>query len=442
MKRILLAFLLVAIPLCSTASAVQIKASGQFIIESIWWNNPDFSDSGDQQKFNVWQRLRTQFEFIANENLRAVLGTEVGDAKWGQNGLFGLGNSAPAIDLRRMWLEYDWPDTDVNIQAGFMSMLMPNAIAGGAAVLNEEVATLALTAPANDVLTLKAGYLRPSQHVTDALSQVDGFFLSAPLEYDGWNVEPYALFIEAGKGTGNAALSTSVNRLEGLFAPGDTGAGDFTAWWGGAAMTVDAFDPFVFKADMVYGAKDSSVDRRNDMSGWFLDAGVEYTGWSLGTVGLAAIWNSGEDDDLSNGSERMPQLASDFGFGTFFYDGTNLLEGTLQSTGAQLGFWGAMLTFRDMQFLERHDMVANIIYIQGTNDGNLAGATQNWQYGRTLTTEDNLWEFDFNTDYTIYDGLTARLELSYIVGDWDESVWGRTDDQNAGKVDLGIIYEF
>lgn len=448
MKKLFLALLLSLI-FASPAAAMEVRAGGEYIVEALWMTNPDFTEdgsgvaaSGVEQKFNVWQRLRTQFEFIANENLRGVLATEIGAAAWGQPGLYELGDSVAAIDIRRMWLEYNWPDTETNVKAGFIGMEMPNAIAGGDAVLNEEVATLVVSSRVNEVLSLQGGFLRPSQAGTNSLSQVDGWFVTAPIEWDGAMVEPYALVAYAGKGPGNNTLAATVGKLEGMFAPGDTGVGDFVSVWGGLALTVDALDPFVLKADVVYGSKDSSAARQNDMHGWFVDAGLSYTGFSSFTPTISAIWSSGEDDDLSNGSERMPQLVSDFSFGTFFFDGTQLMEGTLQSPGAQLGFWAVMLSLEDIRLVPRHVFEANLLYVQGTNDRDLAGATRNWVYGRTLTTEDSFLEADFNTVFNIMDGLDAHLELSYIWADWDTSVWGHSGTADAAKVDFGLVYEF
>ncbi|GEM_PF-4338947 len=67
------------------------------------------------------------------------------------------------------------------------------------------------------------------------------------------------------------------------------------------------------------GGQISDGDSVNDRSGWFADLAVSYKGLDFMVPQLMGMYSSGEDDDVGNGSERMPVVRDDWVFGTWYY---------------------------------------------------------------------------------------------------------------------------
>jgi hypothetical protein len=451
MKRIILLALAAAFVLSAAvnASAFEMKASGQWVVEAVWGQNFDpygnaqnFNDEANYSHFNVFQRARTQFEFIANENLKGVLATEIGTQQWG-TGAFSIGNSVAGIEVRRAYLDFNWPNTDVNVKAGYMYVGLPAAEAGGLAVMGEEVAGAVVTYPINDMFTLQGGYLRPNQAAAtgtqaDEEAELDAWYLAAPISLDGFQIDPWFAYAYAGQN--NAANVAGMQSV----APAVLGLNDndYTAWWGGAAFTMDYFDPFVLKADLVYGDKDSDITEAYDKKGWLFDASLAYTGWDFMTPKVFFAYTTGEDDDATDGSERLPTIVGDYAFGSFFMGGDYGLMGSMANRASYTGYWTLGLTLSDISFLEGMNHTIHALYIAGTNDADLGVGATNQTYGAYLTDEDSLFEIDFNTTYAIYDELTAYVEMGYIFSDFDEDVWGTGRDDDAAKLAMGVAYEF
>ena len=52
-------------------------------------------------------------------------------------------------------------------------------------------------------------------------------------------------------------------------------------YWVGGAFEVTAADPIRFYADVIYGAGATTDSKSAKRQGWFVDAGVEYTGLDM-----------------------------------------------------------------------------------------------------------------------------------------------------------------
>ena len=140
MKRLIMLAVLCAFVLsAAAASAADIKASGAFTVEAVWKSNWNFTDGSQDDvassAFDIEQRADVVFEFIANENLKGVLFLRYGTGKWGQ-GSFALGAgdggqtvgnvtaggtngvSGSRIAVRRAYIDFNWPDTTINVKAG------------------------------------------------------------------------------------------------------------------------------------------------------------------------------------------------------------------------------------------------------------------------------------------------------------------------------------
>lgn len=169
------------------------------------------------------------------------------------------------------------------------------------------------------------------------------------------------------------------------------------------------------------------------------------------TPGVFAWYGSGEDDDIDNGSERMPSVSpnawapTSFGFpgSAFNQDSQFALNGA--------GLWGIGVQVADISFVENLSHLVRVAYMRGTNDSELvkdtaglAGELAPAQGDVFLTDKDSAWEVNFDHTYQIYENLTFILEMGYIRLDLDEDVWGADGkDLNAAKkLTFNLVYEF
>ncbi len=464
MKRLVLLATVLAFVLgaASLASAATVKATGQWALEFLWSNNFDMSDdSGDRGgngddggrgDFNVYQRARTQFEFIANENLKGVLATEIGTARWGNTFRFHDHNAT--INTRRAYLDFMIPDTKVRVLGGLQGINLPTSFGGGSMIVDDEMPALVVTTPIIDEVSVLAGYGRlydsddtDTNHTNGSL---DTGFLALPVKLDGFAFAPYFVYAYGGH---NADGVMSANVLNGLRGPG---AVDLTVghnvYWAGTNFTMTYFDPIKVMADVAYGnVSASGGDDSQDRSGWLFDLAVDYTGFDFMTPEAFFVYSSGEDDDATNGSERMPALtARNWGIGNgLFYGGDLLLDGDHGFNNNQIGFWAVGLSLKDISFIDKLSHTLTAFYAQGTNDkavAALAGATPSANdfisYGYTLTEEDHIIEFDLNNTYKLYDELSFMVNLGYDINGYDKDTWAGVDREDAFKLSTGLLYSF
>ncbi|WP_419784812.1 outer membrane homotrimeric porin [Pseudodesulfovibrio sp.] len=485
MKRIIVLAALCAFVLsfAAVASAADIKASGAWGVEAVWQDNWGFNDdtaAGQQTKrFRIAQRADTVFEFIANENLKAVLYTRYGAQNWGERSFMvseGDNGQNTALEnritVRRAYLDFNWPDTTINVKAGYQAMSLPAAFGGGSMILDDEIAGATVSGQITDNVGYLLGYARAynddgtNGSGDNYLNQVDAWVAAVPMTFDGFSLTPFGMYAPIGSGFQVNDVTATPNgskkaALMGVVAQNAsdaaTGNSYNNAYWLGAAFTMDLFDPFVLAADFNYGKVDSDR-KQNEMSGFLFDLALDYKGFDFMTPEVFFAYTSGEDGNASKGngsSERMPMLsAQNWAIGSFFFGGDTLYNGAINGQDpATLGFWALGLTLKDIQsFAEGLTHTATILYAQGTNDKSVGsayttaanqGSVNNLSYGNTLTEEDHLVEVDFNTAYKVYDGLTMTLDLGYINADFDTSVWGQDNKGgDAWKVSTGIIYQF
>ncbi|WP_243546884.1 outer membrane homotrimeric porin [Pseudodesulfovibrio tunisiensis] len=479
MKRLTLLAVLCAFVLgmAASASAAEIKASGSWAVEAVWKSNWQFqtdNKANDMQTFNVKQRATTSFEFIANENLKGVMQLRYGTGAWG-NDVFGLGNgdsntagTATQLRVRQAYLDFNWPGTQQNIVAGYKSVSLPAMFGGGSYILDEEIATAMVSGPITDNVSYLVGYARAFQNDDEngeagKLDNVDGYYAALPLSFEGFDIVPFGMYANIGENVTATDVTAASSKMKGLAAVSAQAASgndsDFdNAWWLGLGFKMDLFDPFVFKADLNYGTVDADDDY-NKRAGWLFDAALEYKGFDFMTPEVFFAYTSGEDE-ADNGtaassgaygkSHRMPVLAaSNWAVGSFFIGGDTLLDGSINNRNASLGFWTLGVSFKDIaSFLDGMSHTVHVLYMQGTNDKDLAtfaangNAVNNVAYGRTLTEDDSLWEVDVNTAYKVYDELTLTLDLGYINMDatnkWDVKDKGG----DAWKISTGVLYQF
>ena len=463
MKRLVLLATILAFVLgmASMASAATVKATGQWALEFLFSDNFDMSgvDSGDGDgDFNVYQRARTQFEFIANENLKGVLGTEIGTTRWGDPDGFHFHDHNVGISVRRAYLDFMVPDTKIAVRGGLQSIALPNSFGGGSLILDDEMTAVVVSTPIIDQLSVLGGYGRLYDFSNTATSgesnsSFDAGFLALPVTLDGFKFAPYVVYAYAGEQALNGMVGEGYdNVLVGLIGPGADNFGGRNAYWAGTNFEMTYFDPIKVMADFAYGSVSSSQGGdQNERSGWMVDLAVDYTGLDFMTPEVFFAYTSGEDDDASNGSERMPALYSrNYAPGSFFFGNDTLLMGSKGFNNEQIGYWTVGLSLKDMSFIEKLSHTFTVMYIQGTNDKDSAGATNAAtglslvNYGQSLTEEDYVVEIDLNTKYKLYEELSLTFDLGYLYNGYDKDTWGTAanDREDAYKLSTGLLYEF
>ncbi|MFV0421464.1 outer membrane homotrimeric porin [Oleidesulfovibrio sp.] len=437
MKRIATLLLAAAFVFGSIAgaSAAEFKTTGQFDFAFEWTDNTNFKETDDdddsEDDFSAQQRVRIQTVITASENVSGTLFFEIGNIAWGQGDSVGrgaggaLGTDGVNIETRRAYIDFTVPSTDLQIRMGLQGLALPSAV-GGNPVFDDDVAAIVASYAFNDMFGLTGFWARPADTNSgdfDAATnrnlkdEFDMTGLILGVNGDGYSLDPY--FVYAWQGADQAGF-----------------ADDATTWWAGAAFEMTMFDPIVFAIDAIYGDRDAGDDEGNDATGWFLAGKLNYK-MDMFTPGIWAWYGTGDDDDANDGSEQLP-VVSPAGFAptTFGFDGAaGLLTGMrLSNTGA--GTWGVALVAEDIKFIEDVTHVVRVAYVKGTNDEN-SGV----DFGN-LTEEDNAWEVNFDTNYKIYENLTAAVELGWIKLDLDEDVWGSDDTDDAWKAGVNLTYSF
>ncbi len=491
---------LMVLGLAATASAAEIKATGKWQIDATM-QNADFLKKGavsEDKQFNIEQRVRTAFEFIANENLKGVLDIQIGTANWGTGAMsVGAGRSISTaaytlgadqagngnIMLRRGFVDFKWPGTKVNFLVGYQTVSLPAAFGGGSAILDDQVAAAVMVAPLTDNIKLLAGYARPYDSnpsqtttaggVTGSGTSTDVVFAAVPMDFTGFNITPFGAYANIGASTVATGLNTSggAGAVMGLSGVNSTSNQGMRAYWGGVAATVTALDSFKFMGDFNYGKVAGSGNRNsNNRAGWMADIAVDYTGFKMMTPEAFFVYSSGEKgnstDGGQSGSNRMPSLGNPqtWAVGSFFFGDRNFITAYTGQDGYVqriMGFWTAGVSLKDIKLIDKFSHTANLLYVKGTNDKRFiserttstAANSNGAAYGGFLTTKDSLWEVDFNTKYMIYDELAVNLDLGYINANFDKNVWGASKASNAADIKqygnndaysarLGVVYSF
>ena len=468
MKRIFALAMVACFVLTATAAvAKEMVFQGQFEHALEWINNGNFYDMGDgtdgdgqsEDDFNATQRIRLYFNYVDSETLRGVVGFEM-DQNWGQPGGGQLGTDGMNVEIKHAYT--DFAAGGVSFRVGLQPLGFPAAVAGSP-IWNNDVAGIVASYKFNDMFSLTAGWARlanvnatndddggTSNSYND---EIDAFTLIAPITGDGWNLTPYVVYAAIGKDTYNAAGSMdSLQSINGTGGYGD----NVDAWWAGAAFTLDAFDPFVLTADLIYGSVDGDNNSRNDREGWFFATELDYK-MDMVTPGLVFVYGTGDDDDATDGSEAMPNLSagggghSGFGLTNTGFDGSHWTATSgvlLPGSNGNYGIWALGLVLKDFSLVENLTQSFVIVYGQGTNDADLV-VKNNYGAVYGLTDKDSFWDIELASDYALYENLTLWSELAYVKVDLDNDTWdgGLTkkvaeNESACTKLTVGIRYNF
>jgi hypothetical protein len=510
MKRLIMVATLAATLLLSAAfaHAVEITVQGSFEFNFGFYSNYNLYNSNQTAKkasalnnsgpilggrtvndsgFDAVQRVRTQINFIASENVQGVLFFEIGELNWGNgNGSFAtaaggsrvgvagggaIGTDGVNIKTRRAYIDFNVPNTELMFRVGLQGLDLPAAVAGSPILGSSgtDMAAILGVYKINDIVSVAAFWARPwntnvGTEAVHAYDEMDLFGMLVPVTLTGYgSITPYAIVGSLGTG----AVNTTAGAFTGLYtnALGSPYWGTknvlnrydyMTPFWVGGAVVFDMLDPLTFGFDMAYGSV-TGAGATMDRSGWYLAGKIAYkTPWVTPT--LVGWWTSGDDSNIYNGSERMPSIDANFVGTTFGFNGgdglgrANLVLANangFDSTAA--GTWGIALQLNDISFID--DLTHQIIvaYIAGTNstksmrDYRSAGATSWSPYYNNpsniyLTTADHAWEIDINHKYQIYENLAVFCEMGMLDVSRSKSAWAVPENRtNSGVYDSDVI---
>lgn len=430
MKRFTLIALVAAllIGVASMASATELKVRGHLDVYGMWSANlMDFDkDVNDSDNYMTTQRMRTFFEYVANENLKAVLGLEIQNV-WGSNwdasarGAQWGSDARGNIRVKHAYLDFTLPDTEVNVKAGLQYVALPSVF--GHPVFEDDAAALVVSAPINDMFGLAAGYTRgyDRQHNsqgnvgTDYSDNVDMGFLLAPVTLDGFSVAPYFAYARVGQDAnpfaGQAITSTPLQNIPAGWDLDDA----VNIWVLGAHATLTMFDPLTFAADLIYGEGrtkfNDGVDKFTYKTrGWYAALAASYN-FDILTATLFGTYASG-GQNKDNRDRFLPTLAE--GWGLTPYLGGVRAFGTAWDSWATdtlgvgsdgTGIWTAGLALDDISFVDNLSHKLVIAFAQGTSHKDS---------GYAFTRKDNAWEVYLVNKYMIYENLAAINELGYF----------------------------
>ncbi len=467
MKRIIMLATLAAFVLGMfgvASAATEVRMVGDARISANWYSNYNFTgwnSAGTRtvDPVTIWERFRVRADFIANEALKFRLGLKV-ENTWG-TGTFTADNSAAQLNVYQAYLQFKWPDTDIEITAGYQPLSLPqSSFFNGSLIFDSEAAALVVSSPLiEDTLAIKAGFIRfvdngeTDGSTTQIADELDAYFLALPITLEGVTVIPWATIAVAGVGGNYGAFDTGA--IDTPYGVADWDNNQNVYFWAGAAFEVDALDPIKLYADVIYG-EGSATDRGRDHRwGWFIDGAVEYTALDMLTPQLSMWWAQGEDGSVTNGSERIPYLTPSWNASnSYLFDGGQDFKHATADVNP-IGSWGITASLNDISFIEDLTHRLTFTYARGTNSsaglrkGNAiaGGANSYYMMGHDLTVDEWVTGVSFDHKYMIYENLALIAETGWAHGEFDKSVWGRrfynaAQNGDLWKVSLGLKYKF
>jgi len=416
------------------ASAVDVKVDGQF---QFTFDTTSTGFNGDNTEL-AKQRLRLGLSMAASENLSGYVQFQLlNNHMMGDTAGTHGDNDAT---VRQMYIDWTVPGTAVKVRMGRQLLGLPADAFGCNGVMDAGWGSrdaVVVTSPVTDWLSVtalwnRAGYAKHADgHDVDRNTSNDVYAAVADMNFDGVNVAVYGAFATLDDNNDGAGAHTaSFSSSDGL--PLTAGK----AYWIGATSTLSFFDPFTLKLSAAFGSYEADDAGVEDTKGWNVQAKASYaTAW--GTPVLGAWYFSGDDakDDLGT----MPSV------GGYFTPTRTLHDAAFGLGGGQCwylpsGNWGVQAGIEGVSFLKglTHDFLVS--YLQGTNDKSLANGNASY-----MTEEDSAVSFDFINTYQIYKNLTACLELSYIISDYDDKIGAREADklqEDDWRAALNFQYKF
>ena len=483
------------------ASAIDFKAKGQWLVGfGVAESNPinksrvgTVKTKNTNDQFAAQQRVRLQLDAVASEALSGTVFFEIGTQTWGQNGSGGaLGaDAANQVRVKRAYIDWVVPDTDLKFRMGIQGVTLPNK-AGGSAIMDTDAAAVTASYQFNENVGLTALWARPANDNYDGytkngvthyeqnyLDNMDLFALMVPVKLDGFEITPWAMYGMKGKNAltnypspsrdGNLAYSLYPYGGMDISNVGDTSKAYGSMFWAGLPFAITAWDPLNIEVDINYGYVEAmgrynankawydTFKRSNTKrEGWLAKALVEYK-MDWGVPGIFGWYGSGDNGNPKDGSQRMPSIVPMGNFTSFLGDGN---YGWMWTDFAldYAGTWGLGLQIRDMSFVEDLKHTFRVAYWGGTNSPSMVKYMKDassWSdgYGNNtspyLTTNDGLLEFNLVNSYQMYENFDVNFELGYIANFMDNDTWKKAGSRNSSfqkqdmwKAQLIFAYSF
>ncbi len=414
------------------ASAVDVKVDGEYQFS---FQTGQTGFTGDNQE-NVLQRMRLGLTMTASENLSGYAQFQVGTEAWGTADDTNGHKDGANISARQLYLDWTVPGTPVQVRMGRSTLGLPADAFGGNAVLCAGWGVrdgIAVASPVTDWLGLsgmwvRAGYSEHADagHDLDRNKSDDFYAVTADLKFDGVSGSVWAAYATL---DGTDAFGTSQAEGNANFV-----SEEGKAYWVGFTSTISYFDPFTLALSAGYGKFESDVNSANDQDGWNVQAKASYA-LDFGTPVLGAWYFSGDDKDDKG---VMPSIGGYFTPTRTYHDAAAGLAGGVNAY-LPSGSWGVQAGIEGVSFLQdlSHDVL--VTYMEGTNDVDPAEAAAEY-----LTKDDSLVSFDFISTYELYKNLSAALELSYIINDFDKDTNndGERLSEDDWRAELTFTYAF
>jgi|SaaInl4_135m_RNA_FD_contig_31_654688_length_1435_multi_18_in_0_out_0_1 hypothetical protein len=418
----------------NTASAMDDKAvwaQGFINVYFQWLNNSDFEKKDAEDDFIAAQRTRMYVDYMSGENLTGVVRFEI-DNNWG-DGASGGGAGADGIrvEVKNSFIKWTVPDTDLVMTMGIQGVALPSATYGQP-VLNNDVAAVVASNKFSDMFTATLFWARlgdtrgngetlfSSATKSDVTSnpgnadEYDAVGLILPIAFDGGTITPWGVWTTQGK---DAAGTTKKS----------------TGQWIGGALKVTAFDPISLGLDVMHG-KVSTTPDTSDANGWFAAADVTYK-MDMLTASLVGFTSSGNDSSTTDGTEVMPVISNGNGafapttFGT--YGDWNMGSSNILTEGP--GAQGIGIKLTNLSSMENLTHEINVFYFKGTSKKDAAASLSGgWSNTAVFTKDDSAWEVNFESVYSIYENLSAVLDLSMVDANFSKTAGARTTATSTG----------
>ncbi len=480
------------------AFGIDFKAKGQWVVNLEYGQNGQFTGGGDttgftnqsggQDDFSASQRVRLQLDAVASQSLSGTVYFEIGSQKWG-NASQGaaLGADGTVVELKNAYIDFT-PFPSVKTRMGIQNVTLPG-YSVTSQIMSTDVAGIVATINVTDTMDITAMWLRPwndnftgypTNRNANYRDNTDFFGLTIPVNLDGVKLTAWGMyglmgpntFREGDNWTARVTNYYSANLFPLLYGNMKKGRLDDwgSVWWAGFTGEVTAFAPWRFAWDFSYGGATRDKDAWN-RGGWLASAYLEYA-LDWGVPGIHGWYGSGDDDDVSNGSERMPYTGLDEGgsntFDNFAFGGGQPNTFRDARIGhSMVGTWGVGGYVKDLSFIENVTHVLRVNYIGGTNDPGLLKKlhriTGEWMppnnpdstvigmEGLYLTTYDGALSVNLNTKWQVYENFRISVDAGYIHPwlDQSASVWGRSrmngvsdDVRDAWSINSAFVYQF
>ena len=435
----------------------------------------------NEDEFEAKQRLRLQLDAVASENLSGTVFFEIGNTTWGESDSGGaLGADKTIVEVRRAYIDWMVPNTELKVRMGLQGMSIPSYTMKKSQVFEDDVAGVTLSYQFTDNVAATLFWARPyndnytsvgnapdgrayrdgeSDDKSNFLDNVDVFGLTIPLTFDGFKVTPWGMIAAIGPnafgglvdggqdpdyysafgnfgnlGTSRAQMAAGLLPAWGITGTGRTVADATldqyaTAWWAGVTADITYFDPFRVAFDFMGGGV-TWDDSRLNRAGWMAALLLEYK-LDWGIPGLVAWYSSGDNSNLGDGSERMPNLSlgnGDNDFSYYAFDGHPYIAREGAIGNSMSGTWGVGLRLKDVSFIEdlKHTLRVNLI--GGTNNhkilkelykkqGLYTPLNDNYGYGFQnlyMTDQDTALEIGLHNEYKMYENFTIMLDANYM----------------------------